>query len=349
MNDRKLLRVKLLAILIACLMLSISPVQAQPRRGARQLTRDRVAPHWSNDGNRFWYRNDLGQGQKEFVLVDAERGVRELAFDHAEVAKAIGNNSNAEAVTIDHLEFTSNKDVLMLHGVNPDQRWAWNRVSQKTVAVDSVTAEVRAEDPAGDSSRAARTGAETEITFDNRMSSSVEIFWLDGDGGKRSYGKISPGERRNQHTFGGHRWQMVNEKGDSLGEVIANDTPRLITIDGRVITESRPRRRPRTGGRTRSGNDNSPDGKWRAEIKDFNVVIRSNESNDEIALTSDGREGNAYNNLSWSPDSQSLAVWRTEKAERLEVHLVRSSPPGGVSSDTGIAPLRFARRQIFQT
>ncbi len=199
-------------------------------------------------------------------------------------------------------------------------------------AAEKVTAETAAEDANAGGSRPARTGAETELTFDNRMSSAVEIFWLDGEGGKRSYGKVNAGQRHHQHTFGGHRWLIINEKGDSLGEVVANDTPRLITIDGRVINEpTRPRRRNRAGDGSANRNPTglSPDGKWRAEIKQHNVVLRATDSDQEVALSTDGREDLAYNNLSWSPDSQTLAAWRTEPGEKLEVHLVRSSPPGG--------------------
>ena len=35
-----------------------------------------VDPHWSADGNAFWYRNDLPGGQKEYVVVDAVKGTR---------------------------------------------------------------------------------------------------------------------------------------------------------------------------------------------------------------------------------------------------------------------------------
>lgn len=319
---------------LAFLTLVASPivVHSQERergRASRQVFRDRVVPHWSGDGDRFWYRVDLGQGKKEFVFVDAEKGLRELAFDHAQVAKAIGNDATAERLPIERIEFTSNKDVLLLHAV--DQRWAWNRTTQKLESLEGLTAETTNEAVPSDNARAPRTGAETELNFENRMSSSVEIFWLDGEGGKRSYGKINAGQRHSQHTFGGHRWLIINEKGDSLGEVVANDTPRLITIDGKVLTESaRPRRRNRAGGSgARNPSNVSPDGKWRVVLKDFNVVIRSSDSDEEIALSNDGRDGQAYSNVSWSPDSQTLAAWRTEPAERLEVHLVRSSPPGG--------------------
>lgn len=61
----------------------------RPDSTARKVFRDRVAPHWFSGNNRFWYRNELRDGASEFVVVDAERGVREPAFDHSRLAGAL--------------------------------------------------------------------------------------------------------------------------------------------------------------------------------------------------------------------------------------------------------------------
>src|SRR5690606_24205656 len=53
--------------------------------------RTRVDPQWSRDGRAFWYRVETGPGESEHVLVDTERGVRELLFDPARVAKGLGD------------------------------------------------------------------------------------------------------------------------------------------------------------------------------------------------------------------------------------------------------------------
>src|SRR5437667_12681514 len=41
-----------------------------------------ITPHWFSHNTRFWYRNDLRGGAKEFIVVDAEQGTRRGAFDH---------------------------------------------------------------------------------------------------------------------------------------------------------------------------------------------------------------------------------------------------------------------------
>jgi len=69
-----------------------------------------LTPHWFGNNTRFWYRNDLRGGAKEFVLVDAEKGTRLLAFDHPKLAaalsKAAGKEYSATRLPFDRIEFT---------------------------------------------------------------------------------------------------------------------------------------------------------------------------------------------------------------------------------------------------
>src|SRR4051812_9378313 len=61
---------------------------AQPPAPGR-VYRDRVTPNWFAAGTKFWYRNDLKAGTKEFVLVDAAKGTRGPAFDHVKLAASL--------------------------------------------------------------------------------------------------------------------------------------------------------------------------------------------------------------------------------------------------------------------
>jgi dipeptidyl aminopeptidase/acylaminoacyl peptidase len=83
-----------------------SQAEASAERGHRRVFRDRVTPHWFAGNSRFWYRNDLRDGAKEFVLVDAEKGTRALAFDHAKLAAALSKAAGEEYQT-DRLPFSS--------------------------------------------------------------------------------------------------------------------------------------------------------------------------------------------------------------------------------------------------
>ena len=50
------------------------PPQARgPRESAGDalVSKTRLTPHWFSENDRFWYRNDLAGGKREFVVVDA--------------------------------------------------------------------------------------------------------------------------------------------------------------------------------------------------------------------------------------------------------------------------------------
>jgi len=72
----------------------------------------------------------------------------------------------------------------------------------------------------------------------------------------------------------------------------------------------------------------SPDGKWVARVKNYNVWVRPVSDTDGFFLGYDGSEGDPYRlrTLAWSPDSRRIAVYRVRPGYPREVHYVRSSP-----------------------
>jgi dipeptidyl-peptidase-4 len=62
----------------------------------KKVFRTSVQPNWSTDGDRFTYRVDLADGEVEFITIDAVKGERQLAFDHAKLAAALGKLRGAE-------------------------------------------------------------------------------------------------------------------------------------------------------------------------------------------------------------------------------------------------------------
>ena len=56
---------------------------------SQQLTHDRVEPHWSAEGEMFWFDSNLGQGKSEIVLIDAKAGSRKV-IDAPEREKLFG-------------------------------------------------------------------------------------------------------------------------------------------------------------------------------------------------------------------------------------------------------------------
>ena len=73
---------------------------------------------------------------------------------------------------------------------------------------------------------------------------------------------------------------------------------------------------------------NSPDGKWVAYIKNYNVYIRDAVNpKKEYQLSYDGSEGDYYSpRIAWSPDSKKLATNKTRADKPHLVYLIESSP-----------------------
>jgi dipeptidyl aminopeptidase/acylaminoacyl peptidase len=72
----------------------------------------------------------------------------------------------------------------------------------------------------------------------------------------------------------------------------------------------------------------SPDGKFEALIRNYNVAVREPGAREVTLLSSDGSEGGYYDPVSlvWSPDSTRLAVYKVKPGHRRYVHYVESSP-----------------------
>ena len=72
------------------------------------VERAAVRPTWLSD-DRFWYRNTMGE-RSEFILVDAARGTRAPAFDHAGIAAALsaatGTRYDADRLPFQQFDFT---------------------------------------------------------------------------------------------------------------------------------------------------------------------------------------------------------------------------------------------------
>jgi len=83
----------ILAILLAASLFATQNATAQGTRSdyeralnlnkttANKVFKSRVVPHWLPDNTQFWYRNDLSEERREFILVNAETGIRRPAFD----------------------------------------------------------------------------------------------------------------------------------------------------------------------------------------------------------------------------------------------------------------------------
>jgi len=325
----------------------IEAAYAQPARGPRETQRAyklRIRPHWSGDGSTLWYRNDLSGGVREYIAVPLAEGKRGPAFDHARLAEALGQSTktsiDARRFDIDQLQYDPAEPAFTFRHAG-----ATYRCEKTTYALTRLpdSANERGDDegpvlPEGEPRRSARTGSETEITFENRTDEEVELFWLDSEGARRSYGTLAAGQNRAQHTFDGHVWAVVGRDGRTWHWFLAREEPAVAPITGRNDGRGEagaPRGRGRGGNRD---TDRSPDGKWRAVLRDGNLFAVPAEPAEqqadgaapaEIRLTEDGTAERPYARPVWSPDSASIAAWRVTPGDEQPVHRIESSPSGG--------------------
>ena len=292
------------------------------RRTERTVFKAHVTPHWDAQGDRFWYRNDLPGGAREFIRVDAVRGVREPAFDHQKLALALAQATakevRPERLPIDGLAFDDKATTLRFSAAGKHWEYGLPAGKLRELGKDEFSP---ASLPTLDSPHASsRTGPETSITFVNLTRNAVEVFWLDPDGQTHGYGKLAPGRECRQQTYAGHVWLARDGGGKELAVFEAALEDSRAVIDG----SRKPRRRP-TVPRPLGGD--SPDGKWTALVQEHNVVLRPREGSADVALTRDGRADDSYTGeFYWSPDSRRLVALRQKDFEARKVYLIESSP-----------------------
>ncbi len=301
-----------------------------------KVFRTRVQPHWFDGTSRFWYKVDTGPGTYEFVLVDAGAGTRALAFDHARVADALAKllhrKVEANRLPVASLSFVAGARSAILYGTRPAGEgaapaWELNLETYSLTPTQAKAVEEESLPNLGRPYPSRRTGEETSITFINRTSQTVSLFWMDTEGNRRSYGAIEPGQSREQHTFAGHVWVVTSPQGAVVGVFEATEMPAVAVI-GKTGPAGPPVRRQDSQAQRPQGL--SPDGRCLAVIREYNVWLREPPAADAVQLTTDGTAEDAYTAIYWSPDSTKLVAIQTIPAQEHKVTIVESSPPDQV-------------------
>jgi dipeptidyl-peptidase 4 len=66
--------------------------EIQAANAHRWILNENVVPHWIPGRDQFWYKRELAEGHR-FTTVDAATGAKADAFDHAHLAKALGERT----------------------------------------------------------------------------------------------------------------------------------------------------------------------------------------------------------------------------------------------------------------
>jgi dipeptidyl-peptidase-4 len=295
---------------------------------SNKVFKDRITAHWMKDNKRFWYRNDLPDNKREFIFVDAEKAIRRYAFDHERLAESLAEVTDqkieAEKLAIDRLIF--DETGLSLTFSFNNSWWKCDLNSYKIEATSRDETPTSSLEPLRRWRSSRRTGEETSITFINYTDKDIDIYWIDSERQRKHYATVAAGDQHRQHTFAGHVWLVTDKDGEPLLTFMAEEQAADAVIDEETIREAANRRQQRGPGRPESRTQ-SPDGKWSASIKDYNLCVRNLETDEEIALTEDGTEEDAYSErFYWSPDSTKLLVLRRHKGNDRKVYIIESSP-----------------------
>jgi dipeptidyl-peptidase-4 len=291
---------RIATLILAALILS-EPAQAQgtqadydralamERRTSGKSFREQVSARWLERGDALWYRVVTGPGRSEYVFVDAATGQRTGELNLEGLAQLLAQRLGRT--------------------VDPNQL-----PGQPAI------------DPNDRNSGGAQT--ETEISFSNATSRTVNLFWLPPLGAARvAYRALKPGENHAQHTFTGHRWQAETEGGGSLGTYVARAEPRVVMLrDGApVVTETETR--ASTPARPPVAETDEAKLPWEAFVRDHNVWLRHRATGKESPLSRDGTAANEYRRpFHFSPDGSRLVVMQIEPPQERKVTLVESSP-----------------------
>ena len=118
--------VKIVSLFLGLLTATVLGSQdAKTNAASPRIYRDKVVPHWFAGNNKFWYRVELPGDAQEFILVDTAQGTRRPAFDHEQVARALGEKTGqpvtAEHLPIEALHFSDDGESVVLTG--KDAAW----------------------------------------------------------------------------------------------------------------------------------------------------------------------------------------------------------------------------------
>lgn len=311
-------------ICIALLGLLVYSAVARNIIAAPRIYQEKLTPHWSEDGNTFWYRNDLPEGKRETIWIDARSGVRRLAFDSKRLAQALTNggagNVDAERLSIDELRSGSEDTFLFRF------KKSWWRCDLNSYEVAKLEKAPPSSNDKAVPWKSQRNQGKSTIQLKNNSKANVQIVWLDFEGRRQHYAILKPGETRDQNTYVGHSWLAINDDEEIVAAFSATSPLCVAEIDDRNQFKMQPR--PRTFFRSQRG-DKSPNGRWRVMKRDHNLVLRSLDDGAEQPLSHDGEETNSFQQWEWSPDSKTLVAFRVQPGDDLETRLIESSPKEG--------------------
>jgi len=320
--------------------------QAPETPPAPRIYRDKVDAKWT--GGKFWYRLDLPEKKREFIFVDAEKGERGPAFDHARVAAALtalnGEPADAKALPIVSLGYPEGGKKVVLRGGKGD--YELDLESYQLARIEKTEDGENRLRPRRRPHPSSAGGEESSIRFINRLAEEVDLFWLEPGGGRKAQGSIPAGGESELPTRAGHAWLVSAKNGRVIAVYDAEEEPGIAVLgDTSGSNGQGPRDRPSS----RPEEARSPDSKWEVFVRGDNLFLRDTKEGGEQQVTYDGHPADSYARnvealraiemeydtaepekpvpeVYWSPDSRHLVAMKHTLGSLRRIPLVESSP-----------------------
>ncbi len=342
MRDFRKLRMAFLAIGVGILASAIC--SAQP-----------IELHWADDGLRCWYRVPDVSGPPQFRVVDVTKRTVQPAFDHARVRKLLAQNigqTDEDRILISRLGFHESATRFYLEC--EDRIFLWDESRQSLTEIKEIPPGLKPSTRLFMPPRASgASDSSTTITVKNDWDQSIQLVWIDRERRELKYQDLEPGEQVQQHTYVGHVWLLKTSQGNPLGCFQA-EPAEVLSVNEALLADvvrgprNNRRRSPRLERNWGSRRDDSPDGQWRATVRDHNLWLiptSPERSKDAVALSRDADtedtfqkfgNGQRWLNLNdesanqgeirWSPNSQYVIGMQTKKLAEPRVSYIESSP-----------------------
>lgn len=272
-----------------------------------------VRPRFIEGGDRFWYRVRTGANASRYVVVDPERGTRELAFDHAALAAALGARTkttiDGEDLSLSGLEFSA--DLRVARFSAGGRRWEYDR-DARSLSELAAKRVASGFDPRR-APRSVHGGEAITLAVENQHTEAITLFWIDSEARRHAYGTIESGATRVQPTYVGHAWLAVDARGVEWAAFVA-----AADVDRWEIPSS-PLREP-----------DAPAPPRRSEVVDpVRVVDGAIEWTATDGTTQRIEAGDARtfdDALTWSPTRTHFVASRVPVFEERTIPLIESSP-----------------------
>ena len=253
-----------------------------------KVFRTKVQPHWLAGTKCFWYRNDLGHGRKNFVFVDAASGNRKSAFDHDRLAKDLAKETG-KAFDAHKLPF----DAIEYKKADGDEKGLLEEAIYFKAEGKSWKINLKDQSLTQETPGSGKVSVLRGIPAPRQEASKLLFSQPPQPGAAATLPHEKPAEPELQFP------QSHKEKKNGVQK----------------------------NGVQKNAAQKEEEKKVEAFIKDHNVWLRLGKDGEEVALTTDGKEGDGYQgNFQWSPDRRKLIGFRHKKAQEHIVHFVESSP-----------------------